>query len=507
MPQADPHLRARNFPLSAGAYSGPRGNQDVFVSKLSPDLSTLLYSTYVGGTNDENGYGIAVDAAGNAYVTGATKSSDFPKVAALDSSLDNGQDIFVFKLNAIGNALTYSTYLRGAGSLDTGYGIAVDGAGNAYVVGHTDSTDFALTAGALDTSYSNGEAFVTKLNASGGALVYSTFLGGDKRETIYNIVVDAAGNAVVVGESESSNFSVALPGAFQSSNGGKYDAFVAKLNSSGTGLLYGSFIGGNDDDFGYGLAVDATGRIYISGDTKSNNFDVTPGAMQTSDGGALDGFVAVFDPSMSGAASRLYGTYIGGSGNESFWGIDVSAGRIYVAGHTTTNNLTVTPDRHQANRAGSEDIFVLALDPNGAGAADRVYASYLGGSNAENSWAARFSNGKFYVAGNAASASGITTAGAYDTSFNGGFDGYVAAFAFDTPPVLAGAGSTLAYNESRRRGRHRARTERVRQRQRDVDRCHGGASPPTTAAPRTCWRSSTRSASPGPGRRPPARLR
>jgi sugar lactone lactonase YvrE len=446
------YTSSTNFPLSAGAFSGPRGNQDVFVSKFSADLSTLLYSTYVGGTNDENGYGIAVDTAGNAYVTGATKSSDFPKLAALDSSLDNGQDVFVFKLNATGNALIYSTYLRGAGSLDTGYGIAVDAAGNAYVVGYTDSSDFALTAGALDTSFSNGEAFVTKLSASGSALVYSTYFGGSVDETIYNIAVDGLGNAVVVGESNSTTFSFALPGAYQSSNGStgsRYDAFVAKLNSSGTGLLYGSFIGGSQDDFGYGVALGPTGRIYISGDTNSNNFDVTSGAMQTARAGGADGFAAVFDPSLSGAASLVYSTYIGGSATESFWGIDVdAAGRMYLGGYTNSNNMTVTADAHRTTNAGGDDIFVVAVDTNGASSADRVYASYLGGSSAENAWAARYSNGKFYVAGNAASASGVTTAGAYDTSFNGGFDGYVAAFAFETPPVLGGAGGTLAYSEN-----------------------------------------------------------
>jgi sugar lactone lactonase YvrE len=441
-----------DLPTTPGSFSGPRGNQDVFVSKFSPDLSTLLYSTYVGGSSNENGFGIAVDAAGSAYVTGATASADFALAAAYDSTLSNWQDAFVFKLNASGTALVYSTFLGGQGGLDSGYGIAVDAAGNAYVAGYTDSSSEFPLVGALDTNFSNGEAFVTKLNAAGSAVVYSTYFGGAADETIYNIAVDAAGNAVVVGESNSSTLSVALPGAYQAGNGsvgGKYDAFVAKLNASGSGLLYGSFIGGNQDDFGYGVALDAAGRIYLTGDTSSNNFDVTAGAMEQTRVSGVDGFAAVFDPSLTGATSLVYSTYIGGSGTESFWGIDVDAsGHVYVAGHTNSANMTVTGDAHQSLSAGGQDIYVVAIDPAGANGADRMYASYLGGSSAENVWGARYANGKFYVAGNAASASGITTAGAYDTGFNGGFDGYVAAFGFETPPVVAVAGSALAYVEN-----------------------------------------------------------
>ena len=256
---------------------------------------------------------------------------------------------------------------------------------------------------------------------------------------------------MVVGESTSSTFTTALPNAYQAANGSsgnKSDAFVAMLNPAGTGLVYGTFLGGSNDDFGYTLALGAGGKIYVGGDTSSSNFDVTASAMQGTKSGGADSFVAVVDPAASGAASLVYSTYVGGSGVESLWGIDVdAAGRIYAGGFTTSSNLTVTANAYQSANAGGEDIFVLVLDPSVSGAAGRVYASYLGGGNADDAWAASYANGKFYVAGNTASASGITPSG-YDTTFNGGFDGYVAAFSIETPPVVTTSVSVLAYPES-----------------------------------------------------------
>ena len=254
---------------------------------------------------------------------------------------------------------------------------------------------------------------MSKLNPTGSALVYSTFLGGSlgsTRCTTWRST--SAGNAVVVGETTSSTFTTALPNAYQAANGStgnKSDAFVAMLNPTGSGLVYGTFLGGSNDDFGYALALGAGGKIYVGGDTSSTNFDVTATAMQGTKGSGADSFVAVIDPAVSGVNSLVYSTYVGGGGTESLWGIDVdAAGRIYAAGFTTSNNLTVTANAYQSANAGGEDIFVLVLDPNVSGVAGRVYASYLGGSGADDVWAASYANGKFYVAGNTASASGIT---------------------------------------------------------------------------------------------------
>ncbi len=441
------YTSSTDFPTTGSGYIG---NVDLFVSKFSPDLGTLFYSTYIGGSGDDQGYGIAVDAAGNAYVSGFTKSTDFALVSPYDSTLSGGQDAFVLKLNAAGSGLIFSTLLGGSGGGDIGYGVAVDSAGSAYVSGSTNSATGFPLVGAFDAGYGGGaEAFVTKFSPTGSTLVYSTFLGGSGVDAVYNIKVTAAGNAVVVGESDSSTFTTALPGAYQAANtNSQSDAFVAMLNAAGTGLVYGTFLGGNQDDFGYGVALDAAGRIYITGDTSSNNFDVTAGAMQTVRAGNSDGFIAVINPAASGAASLAYSTFVGGSAEDHFWGIDVDpAGRVYAAGYTKSGNVTVTGNAHQSANAGGEDIFVLVLDPAVSGAAGRVYASYLGGPNDENAWAAGYANGKFYVAGNAASSSGITPSG-YDTIFNGGFDGYVAAFSIETPPVVTTSAGALPYAES-----------------------------------------------------------
>src|SRR3989441_149346 len=225
-----------DFPMTAGAFQ-PRfagGSLDAFVTKLNPTGVALAYSTYLGGTGDEEGFGIAVDATGNAYVTGLTNSNlDFPTTAgAFQPSSPGGiSDAFVTKLNAAGAALVYSTYLGGTGDED-GFGIAVDAAGHAYVAGITFSPDFPTTARAFQPSSPGGDAFVTKLNPSGAALVYSTYLGGTGSDLGFGIAVDSFGNAYVTGQTFSSDFPT-TEGAFQTTfggGGGGFDAFLTKVN-------------------------------------------------------------------------------------------------------------------------------------------------------------------------------------------------------------------------------------------------------------------------------------
>jgi Beta-propeller repeat len=294
--------KSANFPITTGAFQtsyGGSGNFEAFVTKLNASGTGLVYSTYLGGNNGDDGYGIAVDASGNAYVTGETSSANFPTIpGAFQTSYGGGGDAFVTKLNASGTGLVYSTYLGGS-SGDNGYGIAVDGSGNAYVTGYTGSNNFPTTPGAFQTSYGGGpyDAFVTKLNATGTALVYSTYLGGNDSDYGMGIALDSSGNAYVAGETKSTNFPTTAD-AFQSSYGGgaTYDAFVTKLNASGTGLVYSTYLGGNSLDYGRAIAVDGSGNVYVAGETSSNNFPTTTGAFQTSygGGGEPDGFVAKF---------------------------------------------------------------------------------------------------------------------------------------------------------------------------------------------------------------------
>ncbi len=285
-----------DFPTTSEAfdrtYNG--GTGDIFVTKFNPAASTILYSTFIGGSGEEYGAAIAVDAAGSAYVTGLTTSVDFPTtLGAHDSTYNGGDwDAFVVKLSFGGTALEYSTFLGGSDQ-DFGAAIAVDAAGSAYVTGDTFSPNFPTTPGAFDsTSNGNRDAFVAKLNPGGTALVYSTYLGGGSFDYGSSIVLDPAGHAVVTGWTNSSDFPTTAD-ALKTVRTGFTDAFVAKLNSTGTALVYSTLLGGGGDDSGTAIAMDTAGNVYVAGSTGSSDFPATLGAADTSyNAGNSDAFVA-----------------------------------------------------------------------------------------------------------------------------------------------------------------------------------------------------------------------
>jgi len=317
-----------NFPTTLGAFqTSPSGGGDAFVTKLNAAGSALVYSTYLGGSNQDQGEAIAVDSVGDAYVTGFTKSTNFPTTfGAFQTTYGGGfTDAFVTKLNAAGSApLVYSTYLGGSDFDAPGEkGIRVDSVGDAYVTGVTRSTNFPVTSGAFQTAYGGGldDAFVTKLNPTGSALVYSTFLGGNGDESGDGIAVDSAGNAYVTGFTQSTNFPT-TSGAFQTTPGGGSDAFVTKLNAAGSALVYSTYLGGSGTDQGLTVAVDSAGSAYVTGQTFSTNFPTTPGAFQTSPGGGQDAFVAkVSDFAFLGSGSFVIGDLNAAVGNAvTFWG-------------------------------------------------------------------------------------------------------------------------------------------------------------------------------------------
>src|SRR5439155_228724 len=287
-----------DFPTTAGAFQTAfgGGEADAFVTKLNPTGSALVYTTYLGGDGFDQGHGIAVDATGNAYVTGHTFSTNFPTTTGTVQPGFSGVssiigDAFVTKLNATGSALVYSTYL-GGGDDDEGFGMAVDATGNAYVTGQTLSTNFPTTAGTVQPGFAGTiDAFMTKLNPTGSGLVYSTYLGGDSDDLGNGIAVDATGNAYVTGLTFSTNFPT-TPGAVREIFGGILDAFMVKLNPAGTALVYSTFLGGSSLDEGFGIAVDTAGSAYVTGGTESPDFPTTPGAVQTGFGGTPDAFVA-----------------------------------------------------------------------------------------------------------------------------------------------------------------------------------------------------------------------
>ncbi|MGH8247366.1 MAG: SBBP repeat-containing protein, partial [Gammaproteobacteria bacterium] len=263
--------------------STPRGFSEGWIAKVNASGSALVYSTYLGGNSFEGVTDIAVDSAGNAYVCGRTESSNFPTVNAFQATVRGFADAYVAKLNAAGSALVYSTYLGGSGA-DQANSIAVDSSGNAYVTGNTSSNDFPRL-NAVQAAYGGStDAFITKLNAAGSALVYSTYLGGTDIDSCTGIAIDAAGNAAVGGNTVSGNFPTA--NAVQSRHGGGLrDAVIAKLNAAGTALVYSTYFGGTNSDVIFDLAMDAMGTVYATGNAESRDFPVSAGAFQRVYGG------------------------------------------------------------------------------------------------------------------------------------------------------------------------------------------------------------------------------
>jgi Bacterial Ig-like domain (group 3)/Beta-propeller repeat len=381
--------QATSFPTMDPLQPANGGSYDAVVSKLNPTGSALIYSTYLGGSGDDIASGIAVDSAGDAYVTGFTHSTNFPTqnpLQPVNGGAGNTSNAFVAEINPAGSALIYSTYLGGTTNDDFGAGIAVDGAGNAFVAGTALSSDFPVTPGAFQTTGSGG--FVSEFNATGSALVYSTYLKGGGAS---GIAVDGADNAYVTGGA-GAGFTV-TPGAFQTTYGGSDDAFVAKLNSVGSALIYSTYLGGSSNDSGNGIAVDGGGDAYVTGFTQSNNFP-TMNALQPAYGGGGDAFVAEINPAGS---ALVYSTYLGGSNYDDGNGIAIdSLGNTYVNGYTTSTNFP-TADPLQPRQGGSGDAFVTKVNTPGSALA---YSTYLGGKYGDGgSGIAVDSAGGAYVTG------------------------------------------------------------------------------------------------------------
>jgi Beta-propeller repeat len=414
-----------DFPTSPGAFqrSYAGGQYDAVVTKLSASGGGLVYSTYLGGNSDDHGGAIALDGAGDAYLTGDTGSPDFPTTpGAFDRTLNGGDDVFVAKLDASGAALDHSTYLGGA-DYDVGGDIAVDASGRAFVTGVTGSSDFPTTPGAFDTTFNvfgptvndgvsvGTDAFVARVDA-GGTLGYSTFLG-----LAYGlgIAVDAHDRAYVTGGAWS------MPttrGAFdRTCDFFLGDAFMTRLNASGSSLVYSTCLGGSNQDTGRGIALDRVGNAYVTGSTYSTDFPTTPGAFQTSPTGSFgDAFVTKLNA--RGAALR-YSTYLGGDndGQEMGTGIALDgASHAYVIGFTSAPDFPTTPDAFDRTWNGLTDAFVTKLN---AGGSALDYSTYLGGSAFEFGWRIAVDRaGNPYVTGTTDGSDFPTTPGAFDRTWN-----------------------------------------------------------------------------------------
>lgn len=382
------------LPTTNPAQNVNTGSVAAFVAKLNPAGNGLEYCTYMGGSDDDRAYGIAVDSTGAAYVTGTTTSPNFPTRNAEQSTLRGSRNAFIFKLNPAGDILVFSTFLGGSGA-DTANGIAVDASGNSYVVGDTTSMNFP--ASGFQTSFhGTQDAFAAKLSANGEQLLFSTYLGGSNTDHGGAIAVDSGGTVYVTGSTWSSDFP--LENAFQSAIGGPCNAFIARLSANGNTLMFSTYLGGSGctvayPETGQGIALDAEGDAYVAGVTSSSNFPLS-NAIQPQLLGFTDAFVA----KVNSSGGLLFSTYMGGTGVDVGNAIAVDAsGSIYVAGYTYSNDFPVTTGAVQTANGGGCDAFLFKLSPTGD---TLLYATYLGGSGADTaSGVALDSSGNVYLGG------------------------------------------------------------------------------------------------------------
>lgn len=409
-----------DFPIAPGAFQpGKDGASSVFVTKLNAAGTALVYSTFLGGSSADLGRGITIDSTGSAYVTGQTLSPDFPITAgAFQPFIGGTQDAFVAKLSPSGGSLVYSTFLGGEG-VDTGFAIAVNNAGNAYVAGGTSSFDFPVI-NEIQTFIANEHAFVTKFNVDGSTLEFSTLLGGIGLDEAHSIAVDGSGSAYVTGTTTSPDFPT-TPGAFQISLTGVIAVFVSKISAFGSVLEYSTYLTGNGDDEGRGIAVDELGQAYVTGSTTSLDFPTTPGAFRPGyNGGASDAFVTKLS---SEGNYLVYSTFLGGSESDAGNGIALRSGFAYVTGSTTSHNFPTTPDALDHFPRGGGDAFVTQLNIQGN---EVVFSSYIGGSSSDVGNAiAVDSTGCVFVTGQTFSNDFPVTPGAFQPFLRGGSDAFV----------------------------------------------------------------------------------
>jgi hypothetical protein len=448
------YTTSANFPVTPGAYQSTCGGGtctsstiDAFVTKLNSTGTALVYSTYLGGSGNDYGYGIALDASGDAFIAGTTFSSNFPITAGSFQQKCGGNscasgDGFVTELNSTGSGLVYSTYLAGS-STNQMNAIALDSSGNAYVTGYTKATNFPVTPGVFQPACASCkqalvDSYVTKLNSSGSALVYSSYLGGNNADVGYAITVDSSENAYITGYTYSTNFPTTA-GAFQTTSGAPTAVFVTKVNPTGTAKVYSTYLGGSATGTsacpacGSAVAVDAAGDAYVVGLTWETNFPTTPGAYQLAfAGGFHDAFITKLNPTGTGL---VYSTYLGGTGDDGATSIVLdSAGTAYVKGNTFSTNFPTTPGTFSSTYVGGtySEAFITLLNSTGSAL---NYSTYLGGATGNEYGGAtsmiaidNLTPPDIFVTGYSNSPKFPVSTGAFQTKLGGANDAFVTKF-------------------------------------------------------------------------------
>jgi hypothetical protein len=410
-----------DFPVTTDAFQpsiGASQTADAFVTKLSPDGQTLVYGTFLGGSGDDEARGIEIDAAGNLFIGGQTNSFDFPVQNALQPQIGGSWDAFVVKLSADGTTLIYSTYFGGS-STDVSRAIAIDGAANAYFTGDTWSTDFPVMNPIQAAKAGHKDAFVVKLTADGNTIAYSTYLGGSELEQGWAIAVNEMGEAYIAGETASTDFPVV--NAFQPTSQDPWDAFVARLSTTGNTLIYSTYLGGERSEGGYGIAVNDSDHAFVVGHTGSPDFPVVNAfqpVMSSLDG---EGFVTEFVPAGN---NLVYSSYFGGSGSETIQSIALDSNEnMYITGRTTSLDFpTFNPIQPALSSGSSVDAFVTRF---AVGGSTLAYSTYLGGYPADSGAAITVDGDNYALVTGATHSTDFPLANALQAYNAGGSDAFI----------------------------------------------------------------------------------
>lgn len=411
-----------DFPVTPGAYDTVWNSNEAFIVKFAVGGASFDWATFLGGTSSDYGYGIDLGPGGDVYVGGYTYSSNFPIVGGFDAAISATPDGFVAKLNPTGTALVWSSFIGGSDT-DFVQDVAVDMTSDAvYLTGYTYSPDFNLAIPLVGVYSGNSDVFVTRVNPSGASLDWSTYLGGTDSDLGYAVDADSMGHCIVTGYTYSSNFPITA-GAMQMFRSGNSDAFVTKIDKTGVGAYFSTYLGGTSYDFGTGLAVGPGDDIFLTGYTSSSTFPVTGGSYDTGINGSYDTYVVRLHTSGGGI---LWGTFLGGSSTDYSRSAAVdAAGNVYVTGYTYSNNFPMQ-NPFDNSLGGSIDAFVTRVD---AGGASLGWSSYLGGATGPGEETLYGLDvdaaGNSYVAGYTDSSDFPTTGGAHDTTANGSWDTFV----------------------------------------------------------------------------------
>ena len=363
-----------DFPVTTYCYDNSyNGESDIVAMKFAPDCNRILYSTFIGGSDNDWGWDLEIDDEGNVFVAGTGVSSDFPTTpGCYDETFNGVEDLYAIKLNLNQSELVYSTYVGGS-EFDGAFGaqISVDAEGAVYLTGFTDSIDYPTTLGSYDQTLNGAnDAFITKLNADGSDLEYSTYIGGSSYEDCMDIALDSEKNAYIHGHTGSVDFPTTFA-AYDNTLNGNADLFVTVLNNDGSNLIYSTYIGGASDDIGKGIILDIENNAYITGNTRSEDFPTTPGCFDDSLNDDYDAYICKLNPTGS---TLLYSSYIGGDESDVGNEIRIDKENLgIIVGITRSINFPTSPFCYDDSHAGSQDIFLLKINSTAQNIPPTVY--------------------------------------------------------------------------------------------------------------------------------------